>query len=104
MKNKQTGSIKWIILIIIAIALASFFFDFNVQDVVEDEQTQSNFTYIWSNVSNLYQTYLADRVNYLWNDIFLNTIWSNYIENKELIQAGKPSIFEQAAPSIIVPE
>ena len=45
-KTGERGFIKWIIIIIIGLILASYFFDFSVQDAIEDERTQSNWEYI----------------------------------------------------------
>jgi magnesium-transporting ATPase (P-type) len=78
--KEKGGIIKWIIIIIAIIALASFFFDFSVQEVVEDEQTQENFQYIWTNLSSLYQTYLSHIINTIWN-FFLTYIRANLKES-----------------------
>jgi hypothetical protein len=76
-KQRQQGSIlKWIIIIIAVIALASFFFDFSVQEVVEDQQTQENFHYIWSHLVSFYNSYLSELMNKLWN-FFIQYVWSN---------------------------
>ncbi len=99
--NKQNGGIiKWLIVIITIIFLASFFFNFSIQDVVEDDQSQSNIEYIWSHVSNFYNIYLADKIDYLWNNIFIDLIWNNFIGDLENIKAGKETSFELASPGI----
>ncbi len=102
--NKQKGGIiKFLIIVIALIALASFFFNFSVQDVVENPQTQQNFSYIWTHASSVYHSYLATPVNFIWNDIITNTIWHNFIENRNLAKAGKPTIFEQSVPLLQIP-
>lgn len=99
--NKQKGGIiKWLIIIIALIAAASFFFDFSIQEVIENEQTQSNFRYIWNQIFTFYNTYLADKVNYLWNDIFIDLIWNNFTSDLENMKAGEPTSFELASPTV----
>lgn len=104
MRNTEQGSLKWIFIIIVALIIASFYFDFSIQEAVEDEQTQSNFTYLWNNIVTFYDTYLSEKVNYLWNDVFLDLIWSSFTENMQNIKEGDMTSIEIAAPSIEVPE
>ena len=82
-QQKNKGSIKWIILIVIGLVLASYFFDFNVQEVVEDEQTQSNFYYIKNHLVTFYDIYLRQTIDYVWNDIFIELIWNNITDQIE---------------------
>ncbi len=58
--TKQKGFIKTIILLIIALALLKFVFNF---DVIEFFKTPK----------------VADTVSYIWNDVIL-FLWNNYIE------------------------
>ncbi len=86
MQIKQKGSIKWILIIIIAIALASYYLDFSVREIAENEQTKSNLSYIWENISDFYLKYLSKAVSYVWNDIFVDIIWKNFLQG---LGAGK---------------
>ncbi len=79
--NQKGGLVKWIIILIALIALASYFFDFSVQDVVEDPQTQENFTYIWTNLKNIYDTYLAPALSGILNSSFIQAIIDNFLAN-----------------------
>lgn len=76
-KTGESGSIKWIILIIIALVIASYFFDFNVQEAIEDEQTQSNYNYIKTHLVNFYNAYLQQPIDFIWNDILIDFVWNN---------------------------
>lgn len=78
-KNREVGSLKWILIIIIVLGLASYYFGFSVQNVVQNPQTQANFNYVWGPISNFWNTNLASTANYLWNDIFINIIWANFV-------------------------
>ncbi len=97
---RQQGFIKWILVIIVAVVIASYFFDFSVQDAVEDEQTQENFGYISENVQSFWNEHLADPANYLWNDVFLGLIWSAFTSNMENLQNGEETIFDTSAPGV----
>ena len=80
-KHKEKGSIKWIILVIIGVIIASYFFDFDVQEAVEDEQTQSNFIYIKTSIINFYNEHLAQIVEPIWN--FFETQIEHFTSNPE---------------------
>lgn len=80
-KNKEIGSIKWIILIVIGFVVASYFFDFDIQNAVEHEQTQSNYEYIKFHVINFYTTFLMEPLNFFWNEIMINIVWENISES-----------------------
>lgn len=97
LQNK--GSVKWILLIIIALVLASYFFDFSVQEAIEDEQTQSNFGYIKNNISHFYDTYLKDFLATLWS-VFKEYVWGPFVENMDHIKNGEPTNLDQAAGNL----
>ena len=100
MKNKQRGSLKWIFIIVIGVIIASFYFDFSIQEAVEDEQTQSNFAYVWNNVVTLYDSHISP----IWNDVFIDLIWDSFIDNMKHIKAGELTTIDTAAPQINIPE
>jgi hypothetical protein len=90
-KTGKSGSIKWILLIFIALVVASYFFDFSVQEAIEDEQTQSNFGYIKDNALYFYDTYLRNIFEYIWN---------MFTENMSNMQNGEPTVFDEAAANL----
>lgn len=100
LQTGQRGSIKWIILIIIGLVLASYFFDFSVQDAVEDEQTQSNYNYIKTHTLNFYNAYLRQPLSYFWDTIVIDIIWNNFTEYFTSVQNGESTILDQAAKNI----
>jgi len=99
-KKRQQGSLKWIIIIIIAIVVASYFFDFSVQDAVEDEQTQSNFSYIQTETNKFYTEHLKKSIDYFWNDIFIDLIWDSFKGDLEKLKAGEMTAAQEAGPGI----
>lgn len=66
-KTGKKGSLKWIFIILIAIVVASYFFDFDVQEAIEDEQTQSNLGYLRDNITLFYQEHLQEYVEPIFN-------------------------------------
>lgn len=91
-KTGKRGSLKWIIILIIAIIAALYFFDFSVQEAIEDEQTQSNFGYIRDNAVYFYDTYLRQYIEPL--VAFLQSSLEN-------ILAGESSGIENLTPTIV---
>lgn len=98
--NKTKGSLKWIIIIVVGIILASYFFDFSVKDAVEDEQTQSNFNYIKIEVSDFYNEHLKKHVDYIWKDIFVDLIWKSFVGDLEKMKAGETPDAFKAGPRV----
>lgn len=98
--NREGGFIRWIIIIAIALVLASYFFDFSVQDAVEDEQTQSNFSYISTNVRQFWDNHLSTTAHYLWDDVFIDLLWDSFTANLEHLKEGENTIFEDSSPGV----
>ena len=97
--NKQKGGlIKWLIIIIALIALASYFFGFSIQDVVENPQTQANFHYVVDHVGPLYTQYIAPTIQFLWNDVFMRYVWSNFSSDISAMRNGDQTLLEKLAP------
>jgi len=67
-KNKQAGLIKMIILIIIAIAVLSFY-GVDIKDFFTSPQAQKNFGYVWNFISGIWTDYLSGPIHKLWGII-----------------------------------
>ncbi len=101
--NKQKGGlVKWLIIIIALIALASYFFGFSIQDVVENPQTQANFHYVVDRVGPLYTQYIAPTIQFLWHDVFVRYVWSNVRSDLSSMRNGEPTLLEKLAPQFPV--
>lgn len=101
MNNSQSkGSLKWIIIIIVGLILSSYFFDFSVQDAVEDEQTQSNFKYIKNEVSEFYNEHIKEGVAFVWDEFFMELIWENFMSDVDLLQEGETPQAFNAGPTV----
>lgn len=55
---KESGFMRLIIFLIVAIILASYFFKFDIKRAVEDPQTQSNFGYLKEQGNDFYFHFL----------------------------------------------
>ncbi|MBI4118405.1 MAG: hypothetical protein HY455_02655 [Parcubacteria group bacterium] len=101
--NNQRGLIKFVILIIIGILVLSYF-SIDIRSIVESEQSQSNFQYVWGWVVFVWAEYLGEPVRYFWDEIFLKLIWSSFVENMEKIKRGEPNDLESGAPQGAQPQ
>jgi len=98
-KSGNRGLIKFIVLIIIAIVILSYF-GFNLREIVESPESQGNLGYVWGLVVSVWDNYLARPLRYLWNDIFVDILWAGFISNMERLRDGQPTDIELAAPTI----
>jgi len=77
-KNKQGGLIKMIIIIIIAIAILSWY-GFDLKTFVMSEPVQRNFGYVWGFVKDIWSDYLAGPAHKLWG-IWVTYAWGPFME------------------------
>jgi hypothetical protein len=99
-RNKQRGFIRWILVLAIALIVGSYFFDFSIQEAVEDEQTQDNFNYIKTHVIDFWNDHLAVTAHYLWDDVFIELIWSGFVDNIGNLNMGGHTLLEDSAPGV----
>ena len=97
--NTQRGLIKLVLVIIILILVLSYF-GFNLRAIVESPVAQENLGYAWGLVVTVWNNYLERPALYLWNDIFLNLLWSSFTSNLQRIRDGEPTDFELNAPVV----
>jgi hypothetical protein len=63
---QQKGFISWLILIIIALALLKYFFDWSIFDAASSEQGKSTISYI-REVLNVIWSYIRIPIMFIWN-------------------------------------
>ena len=93
-KYKKEGGlsiISIVILIVIAIFVLSYF-GISIQSNVEAPQTQSNLSYVWGGVVNVWNTYLEGPILYFWNNIFIALLWNGFVHNMSLLGDGQAPI------------
>ena len=76
--HSKQGLIKMIIIIVIGIILISVL-GFDIRAAVEHPQTQTNFSYLWELITDVWNTYLASIWAVIWNIIgpVIDTFWNN---------------------------
>ena len=100
--SRNTGLIRTIILVVIALLILSYF-GFNLRELADSDATQDNFGYVKTFVLNVWNNYLKRPALYLWNDIFLDLIWEPAIENLRNMKDAQPSTLQQQAPALPTP-
>lgn len=76
-KNKQGGLIKMVIIIIIAIAILSYY-GFDLKTFFTSEQFQKNFGYVWNLITDTWNNYLTEPAHELWG-IWVQYIWTPFL-------------------------
>lgn len=98
--NNQKGFIKFIVIIVIAIIVLSYF-GFDLRSIVESPESQGNLGYVWGGVVYVWGTWISGPASYLWNDIFIDLLWNSFTDNLERVKGGEPTTIEELAPATI---
>lgn len=77
-KNAKGGLIGIIILIIIAVAVLSWY-GFDLKEFFTSPQAQKNFGYIWNFITNTWTNYLAAPAGKLWA-IWIQYLWTPFMD------------------------
>ncbi len=77
-KNKQGGLIKMIIIIIIVIAILSWY-GLDIKEFFTSPQAQKNFGYIWNFIKDTWNDYLSTPAHKAWG-IWVQYAWQPFIE------------------------
>lgn len=74
------GLIKFILTIVIIVVFISLLgFDLE-QDVVMNPAVQTNFSFVVSWLSSIWDNHLASPLLYVWNDVIIEMLWEPFIE------------------------
>jgi len=95
--QRNTGIIKFLIIIIVLILLLSYF-NIDVRGIIEAPKTQENFSYVYGWIAFVWSEYLANPVRYFWNNIFIDLLWESFVDNLERIKRGESTDLELNAP------
>ncbi len=77
--QNNRGFIKYIIIIIIAILILSYF-GFNIKSIAESDTSKSNFSYVWGWISYVWNTFLATPAHFIWDKILVGIVWNMIIQ------------------------
>jgi hypothetical protein len=75
--NKEAGLIKMIILIVIAIAILSWY-GVDIKEFIMSEQFQKNWGYVINFIKDIWSDYLAAPAHYLWG-IWVTYLWDPFM-------------------------
>ena len=92
------GIVSTIVIIVIALLVLSYY-GFNLRSTVESPATQSNFSYAWSGVVHVWDTYLKNPATYFYN-FFVTNIWNPSLEDIKRINNGQLPSIEQKGPAL----
>ena len=81
-KNKQGGLIKMIIIIIIAIAILSWY-GVDIKEFFTSPQAQKNFGYIWNFIKEVWSNYLAAPAHSAWS-FWVTYAWTPFVQMLKL--------------------
>jgi len=76
-KKQPQGLIRMIILIIIAIAVLSWY-GVDIKNFFSSELVQKNFSYIWNLIKDIWNNFLVTPAIYLWG-IWVDYVWTPFI-------------------------
>ncbi|HAS80581.1 MAG: hypothetical protein UR25_C0002G0091 [Candidatus Nomurabacteria bacterium GW2011_GWE1_32_28] len=99
-KSEKGISLIGILLLGFILILVLSYFKISVRSVIEDPLAQDNISYIGGNTRNLWDDYFKKPAFYLWNDVFIDIFWVSFIDNMERIRDGKPTDYENLAPTL----
>lgn len=83
----------------VILILVLSYYKISVKSVVESPTAQENISYVGGGTRNLWNDYLKEPADYLWNEVFVNIFWKSFINNMERIRDGKPTDYESNAPA-----
>lgn len=98
-KNDNRGLIKWIVIIVIAVIVLSYF-GFDLRSIVESDATQNNLGYVWGGVVTVWNEYLSQPILYFWNNIFIDLLWNSFVDNMGRIKEGRATTIEDMSPQL----
>ena len=102
MNTHNRGFIKWIIIIIVALLILSYY-GFSLRTLVDSPVTQDNFHYVATSTVTVWDKYLKNPATYLWNDVFVSLIWTPAIDNLTKIKNSEPTNVQTKSPQLPTP-
>ena len=102
MKNRiprNRGLIGWIVIIVVVLLILSYY-GFSLRTLVQSPTTQDNFGYVATTSVSVWDKYLKQPANYLWNDVFINLIWDPGIRNLKDMKNNQPTDIQSSSPTL----
>ena len=93
-------SILGVLFLGILLIFALSYFGISIRAIVENPDTQDNFSYVSGAGRSVWNDYLKEPLAYLWNDVWLDIFWKSFILNMERIRDGEPTELQGAVPTV----
>jgi hypothetical protein len=77
-KNSNKGFIGTIIIVVIALAVSKYFFNFNVIEFFTSPKVTEVFNYIRKFLEIVWTKYIGGSFWYIWNNIVVDVIWKTF--------------------------
>lgn len=78
MRSKQTGFIKFVIILVIALVILGYF-GFNIREIIQSPSVSGNLNYGWGLVTALWNKVLVVPVTFIWNKIIVGIFWNGLV-------------------------
>lgn len=88
-----------IILIVIALIVLGYL-GYDVRTIINSEPVQKNLQYGKELALTIWYSYLEKPALYFWNNIFLDLLWTTFVDNMERIKAGQPTTLNINSPQL----
>ena len=82
----KNGFIGSIILIVLALAAAKFFFDLDIIKFLQSPDVVSFFSYIKKFFQIMWFKYIGEFFSFVWNTIVIDIIWKTLTDGYELLK------------------
>jgi len=89
--NKKRGFISTILLIIVALALLKYFFDFSIFDAATSEQGRATVAYIREVLGTVW-FYIRTPVMYAWDEVAKPLFFFTFDSLRQLIEEGRGAL------------
>ena len=76
--NKESGLVRMVIMIIIAIAVLSYY-GVDIKDFFTSEQFQKNFGYVWNFITDIWSNYLTEPAHKVY-EFWLKYFWGPFMD------------------------
>ena len=83
--SMSNGFIKLLLIILAGIVILGTL-NVDLRAMLQKPMIQENFSFIWQGISYVWDAFLEQPAEYLWNVVFINLLWNSFIENLEKIR------------------
>jgi len=87
MRNRKMGGfIGLIIMLVVALAFAKYFFEWNVIDFIKNPKVLEVFIYIKKFILLAWNLILVKPVTFIWNEVVVGIIWKTIVLAYDLLR------------------